>query len=127
MKFKGFMNLYHNGFYHRRGKPGDCNVHGGDVYLDELTAQAYIEPEAGFIATVPIEFEAPEDLKANPIHSVPLPLHQTRKMLREGMAEWRDGWPFVAPYQDASLYGNELPTEPMIRAMDDTVNFRVPA
>lgn len=54
----GYMNLYHSGFYHRRGKPGDINVHGGDVYLTRYEALAAVEVEAGYIATIVVQYVA---------------------------------------------------------------------
>lgn len=120
---KGYMNLYHNGFYHRRGKPHDVNIHGGDLYLTEEAAKSQIEPAAGYIATVPVQFENNVPLQANPEDSTPVPLHRTRSMIQTSNADWLDRWPFATKAEE-SLYGAEMPTSQMIAAMDETLDAK---
>lgn len=83
----GFMNLYQSGFYHRRGKPGDINVHGGDVYLTRKAALASIAG-AGYMATIQIQYVGHEYPLANPPESEPTKLSITRAQIASGVAGW---------------------------------------
>lgn len=84
----GFMNLYQSGFYHRRGKPGDINVHGGDVYLTRKAALDAVDAKAGYMATIQIQYVGHEYPLANPADSTPTPLWITRAKIANGVAGW---------------------------------------
>jgi hypothetical protein len=75
----GYMNLYRSGFYHRKGKAGACDAHGGDVYLDYADAVAQAEPDRGYFATIPIQWDAEDPIARNPDDSVPIPISVSRK------------------------------------------------
>lgn len=85
----GYMNLYHSGFYHRRNKPdGNVNVHGGDLYLSQADAVDAIEPQAGYITTVVVQYESSVDLVPNGRDLVATPIRESRGLLSEGAAQW---------------------------------------
>lgn len=74
-----YINLYHSGFYHRSGKPGQFNVHPGDLYPTKEAAERDVDFEAPYIATVPVQI--PDDVylgEVNADDSVPTPLNETR-------------------------------------------------
>lgn len=76
---QGFMNIYRSGYFHRKGKPGTCDRHAGDLYLSEEAAKADIDPPSHYICTVPVTWEDHADLQCNPVGSVPTPLHISRR------------------------------------------------
>lgn len=74
-----YINLYHSGFYHRSGKPGQYNVHPGDLYPTRKAAEEDIDPAAPYIATVLVS--VPDEVclgDVNPSDSKPTPLSDTR-------------------------------------------------
>lgn len=74
-----FINLYHSGFYHRSGKPGQFNVHPGDLYPTEAAALADIDPTAPYVGTAQVIVPVGVPLgEVNPDNSVPTPLSETR-------------------------------------------------
>lgn len=79
MAQKVWINLYRAGWFHRMGKPGNCDVHAGDCYLSEEQARADVEPKSHYLATVSFVWEG-EPMQANPIDSVPTPLSVTRRI-----------------------------------------------
>lgn len=93
-----YANVYRCGFYHRQGKPGVTNLHLGDLYTTEDAAKADAEPESGYLYTVPLDVPVQEGatILANPLCSVPTPLHVTRnggKLL-----------PFVSPARERAAW-----------------------
>lgn len=76
---EAYINLYLSGFYHRSGKPGQFNVHPGDLYPTEAAALADIDPTAPYVGTakVIVPVGVPLD-EVNPENSVPTPLSETR-------------------------------------------------
>lgn len=83
----GYMNIYRSGYFHREGKPGNIDRHGGDVYADKVTAEKHIFPQSHFITTVPIEWDDPEECVVNARDSVPVALHVSRKRLNKPQEE----------------------------------------
>lgn len=75
----GFVNIYRSGYFHRMGKAGAYDRHPGDIYESYGDACADIDLEAGYIDTVGISWVDPEDVKANPATSTPVPLSKTRR------------------------------------------------
>lgn len=79
-----YVNLYHQGWYHRAGKPGCMSVHPGDMYPTEQAALNDIDQDAPYLATVPVE--VPETVAATIItydpDSIPVPLSATRAQFR---------------------------------------------
>lgn len=77
----GFMNIYRSGHFHRKGKPGMFDRHGGDLYPTREAALADIDRSlsAGYVATTDaiVWYEAVQQ-QANPPSSVPVPMSQTR-------------------------------------------------
>lgn len=71
---QGFMNVYRSGHFHRAGKPGNFDRHGGDLYPDYASAVAAIEPASHYVATVPVSWPDYVGIQANTEHSKPLPL-----------------------------------------------------
>jgi len=82
MKCNGWMNIYRSGHFHRAGKPCMFDRHPGDLYPTEEAARADIEPLELYIDTVPVEWNDPEKVQANPPDSQPIPLWKTRKPLK---------------------------------------------
>lgn len=60
----GFVNIYRSGHWHKPGKPGAYDVHGGDVYATAMAAFNAIEQPHLYLTTVPVEWEG-EDLRPN--------------------------------------------------------------
>lgn len=83
----GYMNIYRSGYFHRKGKPGNIDRHGGDLYDDKTTAEKHIFPRSHFIATVPVTWDDPEDCVVNPPSSVPVPLSASRARFKEFQEE----------------------------------------
>jgi hypothetical protein len=75
----GFLNIYRSGWFHREGKPGMFDRHPGDIYGTEAAALADIEPKSHYIATVPVSWEDPQDVKINAADSTPVPINVSRK------------------------------------------------
>jgi hypothetical protein len=77
-----FMNIYASGHYHRKGKPGVTDYHGGDLYATEAQARYDAEPEKGYVFTVKLYIPAAAakalNIRANGPESVPVPLSLTR-------------------------------------------------
>ena len=91
MRSKGWINLYRSGYFHRCGKPAVCERHAGDVYLDEAAARRDIDPPELYVATVPIEWDDPDDcVRANAEDSTPVPLRETRKAVEACRADGGD-------------------------------------
>lgn len=84
MKHLLFINLYRSGVYHRQGKPNTCNMHAGDVYTSRAAAEAAIEHDKGFIATVDFMPDLPAEVYVNPPDCVPTPLSQTARVIMSG-------------------------------------------
>lgn len=82
MKRISYMNIYHQGYYHRTGKPSTLNAHPGDLYDTREEAVADIDPNAPYIATVGFEWDAPDGIEAHPQGSQPVPLSMTRKQFQ---------------------------------------------
>lgn len=88
-----YINLYRQGWYHRQGKAGTLPFHAGDTYPTEEAALADIDPEAPYIATVPLELGAavgagalsPSDFHPYPAWGHPVPLSTTRAIFRSGV------------------------------------------
>ena len=78
-----YMNIYRSGWFHREGKPNTLDRHAGDLYDSREQALADIDPPSHYIATVPVQWEDPEDIVANPAASVPVALSVSRKRFRE--------------------------------------------
>lgn len=79
MQKHGFMNIYRSGHFHRIGKANAYNRHPGDIYALYSDAVADIDFSAGYISTVPVSWEDPEDVQPNPADSQPVPLSKTRR------------------------------------------------
>lgn len=84
-----YINLYRQGWYHRQGKPGTLPFHAGDTYPTVEAAIADIDPEAPYIATVPLQVPvgpyqegeywlSPSDFQPYGPDSVPVPLSKSR-------------------------------------------------
>lgn len=80
-----YINLYHQGWYHRSHKPGCMNAHPGDMYPTMQAAVNDIDPEAPYIATVSVHVpdQVAEALHTYPEGSVPIPLSASRKAWQE--------------------------------------------
>jgi hypothetical protein len=74
-----FMNIYRNGFFHREGKPGNIDIHGGDAYDTKELALQFVDPPSHYLTTIPFEWDDAEGLVTNPPDSVPTPLSVSRK------------------------------------------------
>lgn len=85
----GYVNLYHAGYYHRRGKPGGLDLHAGDIYTTEAEAKASAVPEAGYVCTGVVTYDDKDcNMRVNPADSVPVPISVTRKQIENGTADW---------------------------------------
>lgn len=75
-----YMNVYRAGYYHRQGKPGCTNIHGADFFTTKASAEAAIEHQHGYLATVSFQMPVPEGtwVLENPEGSTPDPLSATR-------------------------------------------------
>lgn len=80
MRILGYINVYRSGYFHRRGKPGVCDRHGGDVYLSREQALADVNPRTHYVDTVPVTWEEQDPPDANPADSQPISLALTRRM-----------------------------------------------
>lgn len=80
-----FLNVYRSGYYHRMGKPGQFNCHPGDLYPTHEAATADVDPDARHLYLGTFEVSIPAALlgEANPSDCVPIPLSQTRRLLRD--------------------------------------------
>ena len=58
----GFINVYRSGFYHKCGKQGAFDRHGGDIYPTRESAVAAIEPRDYYVDTVRIEWTESHDV-----------------------------------------------------------------
>lgn len=94
---QAWINLYTSGYYHRSGKPGQYNVHPGDMYPTHKAALADIDPQAPYVATVPVMI--PDDVQfmlgeVNPPWSQPTPLSETKAIYAEGgqmaLLQWNE-------------------------------------
>jgi hypothetical protein len=83
----GFINIYRSGWYHREGKPGNLDRHGGDVYDTMDQALQDIDPPSHYIATIGITWVDVEDVKPNPADSVPVGLAISRARARREQEE----------------------------------------
>lgn len=83
MRKQSWMNVYRSGFFHREGKPNTLDRHAGDLYDSEAEALRQIFPKSHYIATVPVEWDDPEDIKPNPPSSIPVPLSVSRRKFAE--------------------------------------------
>lgn len=77
--YSGWMNVYRSGWFHRQGKPGDVNRHGGDLYMSLQEAMSQIDPVSHYVATVPVQWHDEPGLEPNGPDSEPLPLRATRR------------------------------------------------
>jgi hypothetical protein len=75
----GFMNIYRSGYFHREGKPDTMNRHAGDIYDSREQAVKDINPPSHYIATVPVQWDDPEDVVPNSPDSVPVSLSVSRR------------------------------------------------
>lgn len=74
-----YVNLYLSGYYHRAGKPGQFNVHPGDLYPTAVQAINDIDPDAPYVGTVEVLIPASLDIgRTNAEDSTPIPLGKTR-------------------------------------------------
>lgn len=81
---QAWINLYISGYYHRAGKPGQYNVHPGDLYPTEEAAKLDIDPNAPYFATVPVT--VPDGISlgdVNPPDSVPMALSTSKAVYQE--------------------------------------------
>jgi hypothetical protein len=78
VKTTGYINLYRSGWFHRQGKPGAFNLHAGDVYPTLESARRDIEPRTHYLATVPVCWQADQEMTPNPGNSTPIPLSVSR-------------------------------------------------
>lgn len=85
-----YLNVYRSGTYHRQGKPGHCNIHGGDFFTTLYDALTHAESANGYVTTVEVDIPVPEGyhIVRNPDNSVPTPLHMTRGNLLT-LLPWR--------------------------------------
>lgn len=67
----GYLNIYKSGRYHRAGKPGAYDRHGGDIYARLDDAIAAIDPPEYYITTIPVVWTDAERPFPNPHYSVP--------------------------------------------------------
>lgn len=79
----GWVNIYKSGWFHREGKPGVTNRHGGDVYVSLFDALADIDPISHYIGTTPVSWLEDETLVANAKGSTPVPLSVSRARSRK--------------------------------------------
>lgn len=79
-----YVNLYHQGWYHRAGKPGCMSVHPGDLYPTEQAAVNDIDQDAPYFTTVPVD--VPDSVAAEITtygpDSIPMPMSASRLMHR---------------------------------------------
>lgn len=86
---KLWMNVYQAGYWHRQGKPGHTNLHGGDLFVSQELAERYAEPDKGLVCTCEIEIDLMPGISviSNPLDSEPTPLHITRGR-KDMLAPW---------------------------------------
>jgi hypothetical protein len=81
-----FMNIYASGHYHRKGKPGVTDYHGGDLYATEEQARYDAQPEKGYVFTAKLDIPASVaealNIRANGPESVPVPISLTRNKVK---------------------------------------------
>ena len=75
-----WINIYRAGHYHRQGKPGHANIHGGDLFTTEALAKEHAERAHGYVATVSVDMPVPEGctVLVNAEGTEPTPLRETR-------------------------------------------------
>lgn len=77
--FRGYINIYRSGWFHRAGKPQCFDRHSGDVYPTYDAAVRAVSPRSHYVCTVPVVWHDAPNLRPNPAHSVPVPLNVTRR------------------------------------------------
>lgn len=65
-RYTGFINIYRSGAWHKPGKPGAFDRHGGDVYATLGEAYDAVDPVSHYVATVAVEWDDDSTLKVNP-------------------------------------------------------------
>lgn len=81
-----YVNLYRSGHFHRANKPGQFNVHPGDLYPTWEAAIADIDHSGVYFATVVVvvsDTTAKGMGPVNPADSEPIPLEDTRAIRKE--------------------------------------------
>jgi hypothetical protein len=101
--------VYASGHYHRKGKPGVTNAHGGDVYGTQAQALYDAEPDKGYLFTTSfvVRADALTDeqralLIVNGEDSIPEPLSVSRA--KRAAERQREIEAFYAPQAPAKLY-----------------------
>src|ERR1700728_3099970 len=70
----GYINVYRNGYYHRRGKPNAFDRHVGDIYPSLQSALGEIVPGSHYIGTAEITWNEESLPHTNPTESVAAPV-----------------------------------------------------
>ena len=66
----GYINVYRNGYYHRRGKPNAFDRQVGDIYPSLESALGEIAPGSRYIGTAEITWQEEATPSINPPESM---------------------------------------------------------
>ena len=105
--YRGWMNVYRTGWFHRSGKPAVVDRHAGDLYASKTKAEEQIDPVEGFIATVPVQWTDEPGLKPNADDSIPTPLGTSRALWKANALDWQVAADAAAQIMPAGRCGGQ--------------------